>query len=328
MIHINILDKKNVLLEVAVQDRKISSSKLTLLWKHMVTHKWLYILLLPGMLHLFIFHYIPMYGVSIAFKDFDIVKGIGASPWVGFENFITVFGSKDFIKVLRNSVLISVYRIIWGFPAPIILALMLNEVKSNYYKKTLQTIVYLPHFISWVVLAGIISNFLSPSTGVVNHVIVMLGGQPIAFLQKQEWFRSVLIFSDMWKEAGWGTIIYLAAITSIDASMYEAAYIDGASRLQQIRYITLPSIAGTIIVLLTLKVGALLKNGFEQIFMLYNPLVYDVADVFETYSYRVGIQGGMFSYGTAVGLFQSVVGLILIYSTNKLAKKFENGSLW
>jgi putative aldouronate transport system permease protein len=216
----------------------------------------------------------------------------------------------------------------WGFPVPIILALMLNEVKNIYYKKTIQTILYLPHFISWVVIVGIVYNFLSPSTGIINHIIKLFGGEPIAFLQEEKYFRSILVISDIWKGSGWGTIIYLAAISGIDESLYEAAIIDGATRMQRIRYVTIPGIMSTIIVLLILRSGSILRNGFEQIFLMYSPLVYDVADVFETYTYRVGLREGRFSYATAVGMFQSIVGLILIWTTNRLSRKFGEGGLW
>jgi len=303
------------------------NSKKSLL-EYIFRNKWLYIMLIPGITLLIIFKYIPMYGITIAFKDFNVVKGIWQSPWIGLENFKYLFRSRDFFIVLKNSILISLYRLLWGFPVPIILALLLNEVRHIYYKKAIQTILYLPHFISWVVIVGIVYNFLSPSTGIVNHIIKMFSGQPIAFLQKEEYFRSIIVITDIWKESGWGTIIYLAAITGIDQDLYEAAIIDGASRWQRVRYITLPGIMSTVVVLLILRAGSILKNGFEQIFLMYSPLVYDVADVFETYSYRVGLQEGRFSYATAVGMFQSVVGLILIWITNVFAKKYGEGGLW
>lgn len=285
-------------------------------------------MLIPGMAFLFVFNYIPMYGVSIAFKDFNIVKGIWQSPWVGLDNFVYLFRSRDFYVIFRNSILISIYRLFWGFPVPIILALMLNEIRNIYYKKTIQTILYLPHFISWVVIVGIVYNFLSPSTGIVNYVIQAMGGQSVAFLQKEEYFRSILVITDIWKEAGWGTIIYMAAIAGIEVSIYEAAVIDGATRVQRIRYVTIPGIMSTIVVLLILRTGSILRNGFEQVFLMYSPLVYDVADVFETYTYRVGLREGRFSYATAVGMFQSVIGFILILTTNKIAKKYGEGGLW
>ena len=285
-------------------------------------------MLIPGLASLILFHYIPMYGISMAFQDFNVVKGFFKSPWVGFDNFAYLLKSREFYAILRNSILISLYRMFWGFPVPIILALMLNEVKNIYYKKTIQTILYLPHFISWVVIVGIVYNFLSPSTGIINHIIKLFGGEPIAFLQEEKYFRSILVISDIWKGSGWGTIIYLAAISGIDESLYEAAIIDGATRMQRIRYVTIPGIMSTIIVLLILRSGSILRNGFEQIFLMYSPLVYDVADVFETYTYRAGLREGRFSYATAVGMFQSIVGLILIWTTNRLSRKFGEGGLW
>ncbi|TVQ17059.1 MAG: sugar ABC transporter permease [Spirochaetaceae bacterium] len=289
---------------------------------------WLYVFLLPGLAMLFVFNYIPMYGVVIAFKEFSLVRGIMASPWVGFQNFQYLFQSDSFYRVFRNSVLISLYRLLWGFPAPILLAILLNEVRGTLFKRGVQTIIYLPHFISWVVIAGLVANFLSPSRGIVNHVIRSLGGTPIAFLQRAEYFRSVIVLSEIWKTAGWGTIIYLAAMSGIDPQLYEAAIIDGAGRIARIRHITMPGIMSTVVVLLILRMGHVLRNGFEQIFLLYSPLVYSVADVFETYTYRVGLLEGRFAFATAVGLFQSFIGLALILATNRLAKKYGEGGLW
>ena len=285
-------------------------------------------MLIPGLAALIVFHYIPMYGITMAFQDFNVVKGFFRSPWVGLRNFEYLLHSKEFYAVFRNSLLISLYKLLWGFPVPILLAIMLNEIRNIYFKKTIQTVIYLPHFISWVVLAGIVYQFLSPSTGIVNHIIKSFGGEPVAFLQQQKYFRSILVITDIWKGSGWGTIVYLAAIAGIDESLYEAALIDGASRMQRIRYITIPGIMSTIIVLLILRSGSILRNGFEQVFLLYSPLVYDVADVFETYTYRVGLQEGRFSYATAVGMFQSVIGLLMIWTTNRLSRKFGEGGLW
>lgn len=296
--------------------------------KKILVNKWLYIFLIPGMLQIIIFDYIPMYGIIIAFKNFSFVKGIWGSEWIGFKNFQYLFQSKDFFMILGNSLTFSILRLLWGFPAPILLALMLNEIGNVKYKRTIQTALYLPHFISWVVVAGMIINILSPTYGVINHSIKFFGGQAIPFLQKPEFFRTIVISAEIWKGAGWGTIIYLAAMAGIDSEMYEAALIDGASRIQRIVYITIPSIMSTVVVVLILRMGSVLRNGFEQIFLLYNPMVYDVADVFETYTYRVGIMEGRFSYSTAVGIFQSVVGLVLIYTSNKLAKKVGEGRLW
>jgi putative aldouronate transport system permease protein len=290
--------------------------------KHMSHHKWLYLFLIPGFMYLIIFKYIPMIGIVIAFQDFSLVRGIWGSDWVGLENFEYLIQAPDFYKVLRNSLLLSMYQIIFEFPAPIILAVMLNEVRHLLFKRISQTILYLPHFISWVVLAGMVMNFLSPSTGVVNQLLQSLGHEPIPFLLKPEYFRTIIISAEVWKGVGWGTIIYLAAMTSIDPTLYESAKIDGAGRFQQIRYITLPGIAPTVVVLLILQVGHILDNGFEQVFLLYNPMTYDVADVFETYTYRIGLIDGRLSFAAAVGLFKALVGLVLILAANRLARVF------
>jgi putative aldouronate transport system permease protein len=290
--------------------------------KHMTQHKWLYIFLIPGFLYLIVFKYIPMAGILIAFQDFSLVRGITGSKWVGLENFEYLVQAPDFYKVLRNSIVLSVYQIAFGFPAPIILAIMLNEVKSLRFKQISQTVMYLPHFISWVVLAGIVMNFLSPSTGIVNEIIKSAGHEPIPFLLKPEYFRTIIISAEVWKGVGWGTILYLAAIISIDPTLYESARVDGAGRFQQIRHITLPGIATTIIVLLILQVGHILDNGFEQVFLLSNPMTYDVADVFETYTYRIGLIDGRLAFASAVGLFKALVGLVLILLANRLARMF------
>ncbi|MDD9265587.1 ABC transporter permease [Paenibacillus sp. GCM10023248] len=290
--------------------------------KHMSHHKWLYVFLIPGFLYLIIFKYIPMTGIVIAFQDFSLVRGIWGSDWVGLDNFEYLIQAPDFYKVLRNSLLLSMYQIIFEFPAPILLAVMLNEVRHLLFKRVSQTILYLPHFISWVVLAGMVMNFLSPSTGIVNQLLQTLGHEPIPFLLKAEYFRTIIISAEVWKGVGWGTIIYLAAMTAIDPTLYESAKMDGAGRFQQIRHITLPGITSTIVVLLILQVGHILDNGFEQVFLLYNPMTYDVADVFETYTYRVGLIDGRLSFAAAVGLFKALVGLVLILLANRLARVF------
>ena len=296
--------------------------------KYLIRNRWMYLFLLPGVVFLFIFNYVPIYGIIIAFKDFKFNRGIFGSLWVGTAHFEYLFGSADFWNILRNSVSLSFLRIAWGMPAPILMALMLNEVRQNKFKRTVQTIVYLPHFISWVVLAGMIQNFVSPSGGLINRIIEMFGGRSIAFLQNPKYFRPILIISEIYKECGWGTIIYLASMTGIDPEIYEAAIIDRATRLQRIWYITLPGILHTVIALLILRMGSVLRNGFEQIFLLQTPLVYSVSDVFETYTYRVGLQQGRYSYAAAVGLFQSFVGFLVIYVSNTLSRKFSDSSLW
>jgi putative aldouronate transport system permease protein len=237
-------------------------------------------------------------------------------------HFKKLFHSDTFFTVFRNSILISFYKLFFNFPVPIILAILLNEVRNVHFKKSIQTIVYLPYFLSWVVIAGLVVNFLSPSTGVVNTLLKSMGNEPINFLANKSYFRSIIVMSDLWRAMGWNTVVYLAALSGIDPSLYESAKIDGAGRFQQITKITLPSIKSTIIVLLLLKVGNIMNNGFEQIFMLYNPMVYEVGDVFETYVYRLGLVEARYDFSTAVGLFKSIIAFIMLVIANTLARKF------
>ncbi len=291
------------------------------IWSHMRSNPSLYLLLVPGLIYYVVFHYVPMYGVTIAFKQYNIFGGMFKSDWVGFKHFIELFSNDNFYKVLRNSLLISLYKIVFNFPAPIILAILLNEVRKMSFKRTIQTVIYLPYFLSWVVIAGLVINFLSPSTGVVNMVIESMGGEPINFLANKAYFRTIIVLSDLWHGMGWNTIIFLAALTGIDPQLYEAARMDGASRLRQIVHVTLPGIKSTIVVLLLIKIGHMMDNGFEQIFLLSNPLVYEVGDVFETYVYRTGLVETRYDFSTAVGLFKSLVGLVLLLIANSLARK-------
>ncbi|MCR8632111.1 ABC transporter permease [Paenibacillus radicis (ex Xue et al. 2023)] len=302
--------------------------KLTAAWLTVTKHKYLYVLLLPGLLWYFIFRYMPMYGVMIAFKDYNFSKGIWGSPWVGLKHFEFLFRNQDFYAIVRNTLVINLYELAFAFPVPIILALLLNEMKNLLFKRAIQTVVYFPHFLSWVVFGGIVIQLLSPNEGLVNNMLRSLGMEPIFFLSKSEFFRPIVVISSILKESGWGAIIYLAALSSIDTEQYEAATIDGANRWQKLVYITLPGIRNTILIMLILKIGYLLDVGFEQIYILYNPSVYDVGDVLSTYIYRVGLQSAQFSITAAIGLFQSVIGFFLIWSTNRLAKKFSEVSLW
>ncbi|HIS86364.1 MAG TPA: sugar ABC transporter permease [Candidatus Faecivicinus avistercoris] len=298
-------------------------------WLYVREHPWLYLMLIPSFIYLLIFCYGPMYGIVMAFQDFNLVKGIGGSEWIGLQNFQDLFSSRQFTRVFRNSVVFSLLRIAWGFPAPILLALMLNEVRSMKFKKTVQTIVYIPHFVSWVVVAGMIKNILGPDeTSMFNKLMSYFGKGPYNPLIDPSAFRSIVVAAEIWKEAGWGTIIYLSALTRIDEDLYEAAHIDGANRWQCIWYITLPGISGTIAVMLILRLGSILNNGFEQIFLLYSTYVYSVADVFETYTYRIGLMDARYSYSTAVGLFQSVVGCIMVFGANAISRKISDSSLF
>jgi len=291
-------------------------------------YKYLYLMLLPGLIWYFIYKYLPLYGLTIAFKDYNFSKGIIGSPWVGLKHFKFLFTFPDFCNILRNTVILSIYNIIFGFPAPIIIAMLLNELRSVVYKRTIQTVIYFPHFLSWVILGGIIIQLLGPNEGLINQIIKYFGYDPVNFMTKSQYFRGIIVSTNILKEAGWGAIIYLAALSGIDTEQYEAAIIDGANRWQKLIYITLPGIMNTIIVMLILRVGYILDVSFEQIYVMYNPTVYDVGDVLSTYIYRMGIQGMKFSLTTAIGLFQSLIGFILIILTNNMSKKFSEVSMW
>lgn len=303
-------------------------NSMAMTFKRLSEFKYLYIMLIPGITYFVVFHYIPMYGVTIAFKDFKIMQGIIGSPWVGLKYFRQAFESPFFAQTLWNTFIISVYKLLWGFPAPIILALLLNEVKNLIFKRSIQTISYLPHFLSWVVIGGILTDMLSPQTGVVNNIIKMFGGEPIYFMASKEWFRTVLVASDIWKEVGWGSIIYLAALSGIDPQLYEASQIDGANRWQQTWHITLPGIRGTIAILLILRLGSILNAGFEQIFIMYNSAVYEVSDIIDTWVYRIGLQGMQYSLATAVGLFKSLIGLVLVVAANWITHRMGESGIW
>ncbi|RRD96085.1 sugar ABC transporter permease [Clostridiales bacterium COT073_COT-073] len=304
----------------------ISAKKTT--WHDYKKHSTLFIMAMPLFLYFFIFHYGPIYGLLIAFKEYYPLKGIWASDWVGFEHFKTMFQGIYFIPVLKNTLINSLYNLIFGFPAPIILAILLNEVSNRRFKKVIQTVTYFPHFISWVVLAGIVYEMLSPSRGPINILLTMLGFEPIFFVADVKWFRTVLVGSNIWKEIGWGSIIYLAAITNIDPTLYEVAKIDGASRLQRIFYITLPGIANVVIIMLIFAVGKIINDNFDQIFNLMNNRVMEVADVISTYTYREGIKEMNYGYATAVGLFKNTISFTLVMGANWLAKKMGQETLF
>ena len=291
--------------------------------------RYLYALLLPVLAVYVVFRYAPMYGLIIAFKDFRFVDGILGSPWVGLQHFERMFGSEQFFRIVWNTLILNVYQLVFQFPVPIVLAILLNEVRSKSLKRTVQSLLYVPHFISWVVLGGILIAILSPSTGIFNVILGRgLGVEPIFFMADRFWWVVVFIASGIWKTAGWGTILYLAAITKIDPQLYEAAIIDGANKWRQFRHVTLPGISSTIGVLLILNVGGFMEISFEHIFMLQNPVVMRVADVIPTFVYRAGLQGAQFSYTTGVGFFQSLVGLTLIWAANLLIRKTGGNGLF
>ena len=298
--------------------------KLTHMWKQ----RWLYLMTIPGLAFLIIFKYIPMYGVIMSFQEFNFKLGILSSPFIGLQNFDQLFSSGKFTTVFINSIVLSIIRFVITFPIPVILALILNEMRIKFIKRATQTLMYLPHFISWVVLGSIATNFLSVSDGLINDIIALTGAERINFLGSADWFRTVIIGTSIWKEAGWGMIIYLAGLTAINPEFYEAATVDGANRWQRIFHITLPGIASTIVIKLVLDIGGLMNNGFEQIYLFQNDLNISVSEVFETYTYNIGIVGGRYSYSTAVGLFKNIIGTVLIFSTNRIAKQLGGATLY
>ena len=290
------------------------------LCRYFLKHKYLYFMLLPAIVYYIIFHYVPMYGAIIAFKNFNVSKGILGSDWIGLANFKQLFQMDKFYQVIWNTLTISLKRLIVGFPTPIIMALLLNEVKRTTFKKTIQTAIYLPHFISWVILGGMLVNLLSLDNGLVNGIITAFGGSPIGFLTDDKYFVKTLVVSMVWKEFGLNTIIYMAALLGIDPQLYEAAIVDGASRWKQTIHITIPCIMSTIVVVFILRLGGLMEAGFEQIFVLYHPGVYKVADIIDTYVYRTGLAEGKFAMASAVGLFKSLINFILLVLANKMSR--------
>lgn len=287
----------------------------------------LYLLVLPVLAFYIIFHYKPMYGAIIAFKDYSPGIGIAASPWVGFANFTRFFKGPYFTRLIRNTLLLSLYNLLFGFPAPIILALLLNEVRNKRFKSVTQTITYLPHFISMIVVTGMISNFCL-SNGLFNDIIVLFGGERSPLLQNPNLYRTIYVVSSIWQEVGWGSIIYLSALSGVDAQLYEAASIDGAGKWKQMLHVTLPGISPTIITMLILRMGSLMSLGYEKTILLYNASTYETADIISSYTYRVGLLDQDWSYSTAIGLFNSVINCILLVISNRLSKKLSDTSLW
>ena len=287
----------------------------------------LYLLLIPVLLYYIIFCYKPMYGAIIAFKDYQPAIGIWGSPWVGLEQFRKFFANPDFVRILKNTLVISITSIIFGFPAPIILALLFNELPFKKFKSFSQTISYLPHFISLVVVCGLIKSFVSQG-GIIYQMVVALGGGNTGLLSRKECFVPLYVLSDIWQEVGWGSIIYLATLAGVDQGLYEAAKIDGAGKWKQLLHVTLPALMPTIIIMFILRMGSLLSVGYEKIILLYNPLIYDTSDVISSYVYRVGLGQQSWSYSTAVGLLNSVANFAIILITNKLASKYSDTSLW
>ncbi|MFE5320624.1 ABC transporter permease [Paenibacillus sp. NPDC056579] len=290
-------------------------------------NKLLYLMVLPVIAYYLIFDYGPMYGLQIAFKDFSLGDGIWNSRWVGFEHFVEFFNSYYFWRLIRNTLLLNVYELIFGFPAPIILALLLNELRRQYFKRIVQTVTYLPHFISVVVIVGMLVDFLARD-GVVNQLLSAFGIASKSYLSEPDWFRFIYVSSGIWQQVGWGSIIYLAALSNIDPTLYEAAKVDGAGRWKQMVHITIPGIMPTIIILLILKMGSMMSVGSEKILLMYNPLTYDTADVISTFVYRKGILEASYSYTTAVGLFNAVIAFSLLILSNSISKRVSETKLW
>ena len=297
------------------------------LLKDVRKNKSIYLPAIPLVLFYVLFHYKTMYGAIIAFYNYRPAKGISGSKWIGLQNFIDYFESPFFWRTIKNTLSISLLSLAFAFPAPIILALLLNEVRCRFFKKTVQTITYLPHFISIVVVCGMLNQFCL-STGLFGDIIEMFGGERVPLLQGTQYYRTIYIASDIWKEVGWGSILYLAALSGVDRQLYEAASIDGASKWQQTWSVTLPGILPTVVIQLILKIGSLMSVGYDKTLLLYNPTTYNVADVISTYTYRMGLESGSWSYSTAIGLFNSVINCILLVIANKLSKKFTESSLW
>lgn len=289
----------------------------------------LYLMITPVLVWYLLFVYKPMYGLVVAFQDYSIWKGISGSKWVGFDNFIAFFNSPFFFRTFKNTVMFNFYKLIFDFPAPIILALLLNELRKMWFKRTVQTLTYLPYFISVVVVAGIVTNFLAPTNGLFNIVLDKLGFEKIYFLTIPEYFRAIYILAfDIWKDIGFGAIIYIAALAGINPELYEAAGIDGASRLRKMWHISLPGILPTILILFLLRISNFIEMGHEAIILLYQPITYETADILSTYAYRVGIVSGSYDLGAAVGLFTNTVGLVLVIIFNRISNRMTGGGLW
>ncbi|MDQ0297977.1 putative aldouronate transport system permease protein [Salibacterium salarium] len=289
--------------------------------KSIKKNKWIYLMILPGILYFFIYKYVPMFGLIISFQDYKPYEGIMGSEWVGLEHFKRLFSDPDFWMIFKNTLILFALQIIIFFPIPIILSLMLNEVRQMYFKRSVQTLIYIPHFMSWVIIVSISYVLLTMDNGIVNGTLEAMGKQEVNFLLNPDWFRPMYVLQVIWREAGWGTIIFLAAISAVDVQLYEAARMDGANRFRQMWHITLPAIKGVIIILLILKIGDVLELGFEHVYLLLNASNREVAEIFDTYVYTAGLKQGQFSYSTAVGFFKGLVGLVLVIGANWLAKK-------
>ncbi|WP_240416055.1 ABC transporter permease [Paenibacillus periandrae] len=300
--------------------KKVANHRMKVLWP-------LYIMAIPGIIFLIVFKYIPLIGTVIAFKDYSVFKGILDSPWVGTRHFQTLIQHPDFIRIFGNTLMLGFLKILLVFPVPVLLALMINEIRKSALKKGIQTALYIPHFLSWVIISGIIFDFFSLS-GLFNVVIGWFGYDPVLVMQEGGYFRLIYVITSIWRDAGWGTVVYMAAISAIDPQLYESAMIDGASKIKQLRHITFPLLLPTVMVLFLLEIGNFMELGFDHVYNLLTPMTYSVGDILDTYVFRTGIQQAQYSFATAVGLFQSVIGFILVYIFNKLSRKVSDGGIW
>lgn len=296
--------------------------------KALFRYKWFYLMMIPGLLYYVIYHYVPMAGLVIAFKDYSLGKGIWASEWVGFKNFEIIFSSPDFYILLRNTLLISLYKILFNMLPDVMLALMLNEIRKIWFKRFIQTVTYGPHFLSWIIVYGLAFAFLAPESGLINYFIRESGGEAVNFLASKEYFRTTIILTEIWKNTGFGAIIYLATLATINQELYEAAVVDGAGRWKQLWHITLPGLRDVFILLLILRIGHILDAGFEQIYIFLNARVYEVGDIIDTWVFRRGLEQLEFSVAIATNLFKSVIGFILVIGANRLAKKIGGSGIW
>ncbi|WP_235914333.1 ABC transporter permease [Rugamonas rivuli] len=306
---------------------KAAPSYMQRLRRDLVNNKWAYAMLLPVLAYFVVFHYVPVYGALIAFKDFNPASGMAGSEWVGLDWFRQFFNGLYFNRLMLNTLMLNVYDVLLGFPAPIVLALLMNELTSLRFKQFVQTVTYLPHFISVVVVSGMVLDFLARD-GVLTNMLVALGATPDAVMNNPDWFRRIYVGSEIWQSIGWGSIIYLASLAGINPSLYEAARIDGANRWQQLLHITLPGLLPITMTLLILRLGQLMSVGFEKIILLYNPSTYETADVISTYVYRHGILDANYSYAAAVGLFNSAIALVLLVAANALSRRWSGNSIW
>ena len=303
-------------------------NKLSKGWQYVLKHKHLYILLIPGILHYILFRYVPLFGISVAFKDFNIWKGILESPWVGLEHFQKLIGSNDFLMLIKNTFILGFYGIVFTFPFPIIFAVLLGEMRSVKFQKLVQSVSFFPAMLSVVVVCSITTDILSPSTGIVNLILNKLGFESQYFMINPKAFRAIYVISEIWSTFGYNAIVYIAALSTIDTQLYDAAAIDGCGRMKRIWYVTLPGLLPTVCTMFILNIGNIFKIGTDKIILLYNPMTYSVADVFGSFVYRKGLVEGDYSYATAAGLFESVIAFVFVVSANKISKKVTSTALW